>query len=410
MSYSKVVTEGDGSTTTFAVNFAMDYLLESDVTCRVGSEVDGSGDPVYRDITFVSTNLLEVSGAPPGDGVAVVFERTVDKNELRVDYSNGDVMDEDNLNTSQKQLMMAVHELLDGRTGVQAVDMNLGGYKITNIGTPTDDTDAVTKAYADAGAAAAIAASAANAVATAADRVQTGLDVVASAASAASAAALFDLFDDKYLGSKTANPTLDNDGNALAVGALYWNSSVNELRVYSGSIWLAYSPTVGLADVVEDTSPQLGGNLDLNGHTITGMVIGADIQAFDATTLKSSHIGSTVQAYDEQLDSKIRQNSQSAAYTTVLADSGKHILHPSADTTARTFTIAANASVAYPIGTALTFINQNAAGVITISIASDTMRLAGAGTTGSRTLAANGVATAIKIATTEWIISGVGLT
>jgi hypothetical protein len=106
----------------------------------------------------------------------------------------------------------------------------------------------------------------------------------------------------------------------------------------------------------------------------------------------------------------IPQNSQSAAYTLVLADSGKHILHPSADTTARTFTIPANSSVQFPIGTAVTFINQNGAGTVTIAITTDTMRLSPAGTTGSRTLAANGSATAIKITSTEWIISGSGLT
>ena len=106
----------------------------------------------------------------------------------------------------------------------------------------------------------------------------------------------------------------------------------------------------------------------------------------------------------------IPQNSQSTAYTLVLADSGKHILHPSADTTARTFTIPANSSVAFPIGTAITFVNQNGAGVVTIAITTDTMRLSPAGTTGSRTLAANGVATCIKLTSTEWIISGTGLT
>lgn len=106
----------------------------------------------------------------------------------------------------------------------------------------------------------------------------------------------------------------------------------------------------------------------------------------------------------------VPQNSQSTAYTAVAADAGKHILHPSADTTARVFTIPANSSVAYPIGTAITFVNQNSGGVITISITTDTMRLAGAGTTGSRTLAANGIATALKITSTEWIISGTGLT
>ncbi len=106
----------------------------------------------------------------------------------------------------------------------------------------------------------------------------------------------------------------------------------------------------------------------------------------------------------------IPQNSQSSAYTLVLSDSGKQIFHPVADTTARTWTIPANSSVAFPIGTAVTFINQNGAGVITIAITSDTMWLAGAGTTGNRTLAANGIATAIKITSTGWIISGTGLT
>jgi hypothetical protein len=108
--------------------------------------------------------------------------------------------------------------------------------------------------------------------------------------------------------------------------------------------------------------------------------------------------------------SGIPQNSQSAAYTLLLSDNGKHIYHPSADTTARTWTIPANASVAFPLGSAVTFVNDNAAGVITIAITTDTMRLAGAGTTGSRTLAANGVATAIKLTSTSWQISGTGLT
>jgi hypothetical protein len=106
----------------------------------------------------------------------------------------------------------------------------------------------------------------------------------------------------------------------------------------------------------------------------------------------------------------IPQIIKSAAYTFTLADANKHILHPSADATARIFTIPANSSVPYPIGTALTIVNQNGAGVITIAITTDTMRLAGAGTTGSRTLAANGIATLLKITATEWIASGTGLT
>jgi hypothetical protein len=110
------------------------------------------------------------------------------------------------------------------------------------------------------------------------------------------------------------------------------------------------------------------------------------------------------------VDGVVVQNSKSAAYTTVLGDAGKHIFHPSADTTPRTWTIDSNSNVAYTVGTVITFVNQHGAGVVTIAITSDTMRLAGAGTTGSRTLAANGVATALKVASTEWLISGTGLT
>ena len=106
----------------------------------------------------------------------------------------------------------------------------------------------------------------------------------------------------------------------------------------------------------------------------------------------------------------IPQNSKSADYTLVLTDAGKHIYHPGADTSTRTITIPANASVAYTIGTAITFVNDTSAGALTIAITSDTLVLAPDGTTGSRTLAANGMATCIKMTSTRWMISGSGLT
>lgn len=108
------------------------------------------------------------------------------------------------------------------------------------------------------------------------------------------------------------------------------------------------------------------------------------------------------------VDNGLPVNSQSAAYTTVFTDKNKTILHPTADNNARTFTIDSNANVAYPLGTTLTFVNQ--INTVTIAITSDTLTLAGAGTTGSRTLAANGIATAIKVAATSWVINGTGLT
>lgn len=63
-----------------------------------------------------------------------------------------------------------------------------------------------------------------------------------AAASAASAASALDSFDDRYLGSKTSNPTLDNDGNALVTGALYYRSTAPiGMKVYDGAQWIEAS-------------------------------------------------------------------------------------------------------------------------------------------------------------------------
>lgn len=182
----------------------------------------------------------------------------------------------------------------------------------------------------------------------------------------------------------------------------------------SGALVFASGPTLinpilGAATAttinkVTITTPATGATLTITDGKTLAAINTLSFAGTDGTTMTFPPASASVGYIN------IPQNSQSAAYTLVLADQGKHILHPSADTTARIWTIPANASVAFPVGTAVTFINQNAGGVITISITTDTMRLAGTGTTGNRTLAANGMATAVKITTTEWIISGTGLT
>ncbi len=102
----------------------------------------------------------------------------------------------------------------------------------------------------------------------------------------------------------------------------------------------------------------------------------------------------------------IPQNIQTGNYTTVLADRGKHLW---SSTASITWTIAANASVPYPNGATIVFINRSV-GNISIAINSDTLVLAGIGSTGTRTLATNSVATAVKTESTVWMISGTGLT
>lgn len=99
------------------------------------------------------------------------------------------------------------------------------------------------------------------------------------------------------------------------------------------------------------------------------------------------------------------QNLQTGPYTLVAGDAGKHIYYTASG---QTVTIPANSSVAYEIGTTITFVTGSAVS-LSIAITTDTLRLANSSTTGTRTLAANSIATAIKIASTTWIISGNGL-
>lgn len=169
------------------------------------------------------------------------------------------------------------------------------------------------------------------------------------------------------------------------------------------------TPTLGVASAttvnkVTLTAPATGSTLTIaDGKTLTASNT-LTLAGTDGTTMTLPPASASLGYLG------LPQNSQSAPYTLVIGDAGKSILHPSADTTARTFTIPANSSVAFPVGTAVTFVNEVSAGVMTIAITTDTMRLSPAGTTGSRSLAANGVATALKVTTTEWLISGSGLT
>jgi hypothetical protein len=117
-----------------------------------------------------------------------------------------------------------------------------------------------------------------------------GDSATAASSSATSAAAAYDSFDDRYLGAKTSDPTLDNDGNALLTGALYWNSTSNEMRVYSGSAWLtAYLPATGYlalsggtmtGDITFNAGQTIAGYLPTTGGTMTGDIVFASGQVF----------------------------------------------------------------------------------------------------------------------------------
>ena len=111
----------------------------------------------------------------------------------------------------------------------------------------------------------------------------------AASTSASNAAASYDLFDDRYLGAKASDPSVDNDGNPLVTGAMYFNTTSNATRIYNGSGWqdsAAITTIINLATQVTGTLPVANG-----GTGITSF--GAGIATFLGTP-SSANLASAV--------------------------------------------------------------------------------------------------------------------
>ena len=194
-----------------------------------------------------------------------------------------------------------------------AADVSMATYKITNLGTPTSNTDASTKLYVDSSISALVngAPSTLDTLKEIADAISSGgtfydavvlkaggtmtgalvlnadpsvnlgaatkqyVDAVAgsataAAASAAAAATTYDNFDDRYLGAKSSAPSVDNDGNALITGAIYWNSSTNNMYAWTGSAWGSISST---ADIYRYRYTATGGETSKSGADDNGLTL-----------------------------------------------------------------------------------------------------------------------------------------
>lgn len=145
MAYSQVVIPGDGFTTLLNVGLALGYINKDHVRVYVEGEVDGAGDIVYRAFSFTTPNLLQVVGSAAPVGNNYVVQRSVPKDSLIVDWENGDPLNAENLNKSQKQLAMMAHEALDGRIDInKSLDFkNL--FTVYNLPEPVNPGDAVPK-------------------------------------------------------------------------------------------------------------------------------------------------------------------------------------------------------------------------------------------------------------------------
>jgi hypothetical protein len=205
-----------------------------------------------------------------------------------------------------------------------------------------------------------------------------------------------------------------NGAGLLSLGNVALASAVSgTLPIANGGTGTTSTTFVNLTTNVTGTLPVANGGTGVTTSTGSGNIVLSTSPTLVTPILGTPTSGNlsncTVDGTNSVGFLNIPINSQSAAYTLVLSDAGKAIFHPSTDANARTFTIPPNSSVAYPIGTAISFINMTSQ-VVSIAITTDTMYLSSAGTTGTRSLAQYGTATAVKMTSTTWIISGSGLT
>jgi hypothetical protein len=208
--------------------------------------------------TQVRTSRLDQMAAPTGS-VSVNSQKIT---SLGTPTSNADAATKLYVDTKVADLVNSAPSTLD-TLGEIATAIQAGGTvydsfvlkagstmtgALTLSGAPTVDLHAATKAYVDTVAGSA----------------------TAAAASATAAAASYDSFDDRYLGSKSSAPSVDNDGNALIEGALYWNSVDNAMYAWTGSEWGSISST---AEIYRFRFTAAGGETTISGLDDNGLTL-----------------------------------------------------------------------------------------------------------------------------------------
>ena len=244
----------DGSTQSFAVTFP--FISRSHVSITV----NGSA----ATFTWVNDGQITITSPTVVNTDKIIIQRATSDTTRLVDYVDGSNLTESDLDLDSLQAFYMSQEALDERDNHLALDVTGAdswdglSKKITDVATPTATTDVSNKAYVDAqintsttnadnaaASATAAATSATNAstseanaltyktasetAKTASETAKTASETAQAAAETAQTAAetALDTFDDRFLGAKASDPSVDNDGNALVDGALYFETTNN---------------------------------------------------------------------------------------------------------------------------------------------------------------------------------------
>jgi hypothetical protein len=296
-------------------------------------------------------------------------------------------------------------------------------------GSATSASGSASTATTQAGIATTQASNAATSASTATTQASNASTSATNAASSATAAAAsYDSFDDRYLGAKSSNPTVDNDGNALLTGALYWNTVSNEMRVYSGSAWVAaYIPAAGylalsggtMTGAITFAAGQFGTNVNtflstpssanlkaaLTDETGSGAAVFATSPTLVTPALGTPSSGTlsscTVDGTNAVGYKNIPQtgSDKTTAYTLVTGDVGKYV------------GVGTSGSIVVPTSTfangdAISIFN-NTTGNVTITTSAPTAYIGGTNTVKtSITLATRGIATILFVSATVCVVTG----